>query len=578
LEKDLFLMGKIIGIVFFGAFAAMGIGFFIAGATPMISGWWSAKSWEPVQAELLEHKLTSSHSDDSTTYKATARYRYDFFGQVYVSDRVGFAGGSDNIGSYHQDMNRQLGRVSGGSQALNIWVNPNEPSEAVIDRDMRWGLFAFKSLFLFLFGGTGLGGLYAMYRFRNLGEVRADADPARPWTQYNEWNRDTIMSNAKLGNTAMLVFALIWNLISWPTMFAIIEPVSKGELLPLVALLFPIVGTYLAWLWYKGNKAYKLTGPMPLKLDPYPASIGGQFGGLISLNSSDLNQVSDVQKNAKIKVEHVHTYTRGSGDNRKTYHDVIYEQSMVPSVVRVDGGLEIRFCFDLGDDHRVSDPPLDSPRKTWKVRLHAVANNGTTIEREYEDIPVFATSQTSSINDAQAYAATSHATAEASQELVQTVLEVQADTRGHRLNFPAYNSWSMLIFAAMGLIFVVIGLAIPSLVFNIVFPLLGGPLALAGVYTFARSLDVRVGAEGITSTRSLFGYAFKPKFLPSYSFKHFEKKKSSSSTSGNKTTDYYQVFAHGDDGTKILVAEALEGRAQADAAIEKLSSLQDYSN
>jgi len=128
------------------------------------------------------------------------------------------------------------------------------------------------------------------------------------------------------------------------------------------------------------------------------------------------------------------------------------------------------------------------------------------------------------------------------------------------------------------MIFVVIGLAIPSLVFNIVFPLLGGPLALAGVYTFARSLDVRVGAEGITSTRSVFGYAFKPKFLPSYSFKKFEKEKSSSSTSGNKTTDYYQVFAHSDDGTKVLVAEALEGAEQADAAIKKLRSLQGFSN
>ncbi len=571
-------MGKLIGILFFGVFAAAGIGFFLYGATPMISGWWSAKSWEPAQAELLEYDLKSSHSDDTTTYKVTARYRYDYFGQSYVGDRVGFAGGSDNIGSYHHDLNRTLSRVRGGSQALNIWVNPNEPSEAVIDRDMRWGLLAFKSLFLFLFGGIGLGGLYAMYRFRNLGEVRADADPDRPWTMYDEWNSDTILSNAKLGNTAMLVFALIWNLISWPTMFAIIEPVSKGDYLPLVALLFPIAGTYLAWLWYKGRRAYKLTGPMPLTLDPYPASIGGQFGAIIRLNSNDLSQLSDLHKNAKIKVENVHTYQRGSGDSRKTYHDVIYEQSMVPSVVRVDGGLELRFCFDLGDEHQVSDPPLDSSRKTWKVRLTANANDGTAIEREYQDIPVFVTNQKSSINDAQAYAATSHATAQASQELVQTILEVQPDTRGHRLNFPAYKSKSMLLFAAVGLVFVAIGLAIPDVVFNIVFPLLGGPLAIAGVYTFARSLDVRIGAEGITSTRSVFGYAFKPKFLPSYAFEKFEKKKSSSSTTGNKTTDYYQIFAHSTDGSKVLVAEALEGLEQADAAVEKLSSLQVFSD
>ena len=69
-------MSKLIGILFFGVFAAVGIGFFLFSATPMISGWLSAKSWESVQAELLEHDLKLSHSDDSTTYRATARYRY----------------------------------------------------------------------------------------------------------------------------------------------------------------------------------------------------------------------------------------------------------------------------------------------------------------------------------------------------------------------------------------------------------------------------------------------------------------------------------------------------------------------
>jgi len=417
-------MGRLIGVLFCGVFAVAGIGLFISGAVPMISGWWGAKSWEPVQAELLQHDLEVSHGDDTTTYKATARFRYDYLGQSYVSERVGFAGGSDNIGSYHQDMNRDLSRARNGSQPLQVWVNPASPNEAVIDRGMRWGLLMFKSLFLFLFGGIGLGGLYAMYRFRNLGEVRADADPQRPWTMYDEWASDTIKSNAKLGNTVMLIFALIWNVISWPIMFVIIEPVSKGDYLPLAALLFPIVGIFLAWLWYKGHKAFKLTGPMPLTLNPYPASIGGQFGGIISLSSRDLSQLSNLHRSAKVTIEYVHTYSSGRGENRKTRHNVLYEQSMVPSVVRVDGGLELRFCFDLGEEHRVSDPPLDSPRKTWKVRLIASANDGTSIEREYQDIPVFATSQKSSINDAQAFAATSRATVEASEELVQTILDV----------------------------------------------------------------------------------------------------------------------------------------------------------
>ena len=37
-----------------------------------------------------------------------------------------------------------------------VWVNPDAPGESIIDRDIRWGLVGFKSIFLFVFGGVGL--------------------------------------------------------------------------------------------------------------------------------------------------------------------------------------------------------------------------------------------------------------------------------------------------------------------------------------------------------------------------------------------------------------------------------------
>jgi hypothetical protein len=111
------------------------------------------------------------------------------------------------------------------------------------------------------------------------------------------------------------------------------------------------------------------------------------------------------------------------------------------------------------------------------------------------------------------------------------------------------------------------------LIFNIFFTLIGAICSLAGVYAFANSLKIRIGAEGISAQRSLLGFQFKPQFVPSYSFKNFEKIVTSSSTTGNKTTTYYKIVAHGNEGEKAIAAEGLAGSQLADAAIDKLRSL-----
>ena len=562
-------MGKIIGVLFCGVFAALGIGFFIVGAIPMISGWVEAKSWQQVPADLISYKLKTNYGDDSETYKITASYSYQYLGQRHTSSKVSFSSGSDNIGSYHQDMNARLAAVERGSNFLRVWVNPKMPSEAVIDRDMRWGLLLFKSLFLFIFGGVGLGGLYLMYRFRNAGEVLPNADPDRPWTNFAEWNNATILSNAKTGTLTLLWFAIFWNVISFPMSFLIVEPLSEGNYLVLLVLLFPLAGVYLAWLWYKSYRSFKRVGLTPLTLDPYPASIGGQIGGVISV-ATYLSGLSD---SAKITIRNIRSYETGSGKNRRTSEKILYEKTMVPSIEHTAQGMEIRFCFDLDDDLPVSEPPLELPRKTWQINFTATSGDGVEIDRNYNDVPVFATSKASSINDVQAYAITSRATLDAHKKLVESVLDLQPAERGYRLFFPAYQHKSMLVFVVAGLIFFGVGIAVPHIVFNIAFPFIGGLFTLVGVYAFANSLEVRIGAEGITSKRSLFGYQFKPKFVPSYSLKSFEKKVSSSSTSDKKTVTYYRIIAKGSEGEKAVVAKDLVGIQEADAAIEKLRSL-----
>ena len=96
---------------------------------------------------------------------------------------------------------------------------------------------------------------------------------------------------------------------------------------------------------------------------------------------------------------------------------------------------------------------------------------------------------------------------------------------------------------------------------------------LAGLSWFGGSLSVRLGPEGITANRAVFGVPLQPQFVPSYSFKEFKPRESHSTSSGNRTTQYYSLIAHGRQGEKAIVAKNLNGLEEVDAAIDRLQQI-----
>ena len=64
--------------------------------------------------------------------------------------------------------------------------------------------------------------------------------------------------------------------------------------------------------------------------------------------------------------------------------------------------------------------------------------------------------------------------------------------------------------------------------------------------------------------RFLFGYPLKTRRLARTEFTHFDIDSSSSTTSGNKTTVYYQVYAKGRSDESLPVGERLTSRAEAE--------------
>ncbi|MGB0514336.1 MAG: DUF3592 domain-containing protein, partial [Wenzhouxiangellaceae bacterium] len=159
IEKRPGMLGRMLGVLFAVVFVAAFL------VMPLILGgfafnsvfkWWDARDWQPVPATVLEANLDVSQGTDSSTYRVEARYRYRFNDRILESDRVDFHSGADNIGDYHRQMYRRLNAARQSGEPVTAWVDPDDPSSAVLRRELRWGLLGFMMLFPLIFGGVAV--------------------------------------------------------------------------------------------------------------------------------------------------------------------------------------------------------------------------------------------------------------------------------------------------------------------------------------------------------------------------------------------------------------------------------------
>jgi hypothetical protein len=90
-----------------------------------------ARTWDSVPATVVSSKVKSHKGDDSTTYSVYIAYRYEAGSEEYLGDRYHFMGGSSSGYEGKAEVVRQYPK----GRTFNIYVNPADPSESVINRD-----------------------------------------------------------------------------------------------------------------------------------------------------------------------------------------------------------------------------------------------------------------------------------------------------------------------------------------------------------------------------------------------------------------------------------------------------------
>ena len=422
MRRLLIIPGLLFGLLFGAG------GYFILAETalPMWQDWQRMQEWRPTNARLL----SISAADTETR----ASYSYDFAGGSYQGNRVGVSAFKDNIGSYHQDMQAYLQRIQVSDAFLAIWVNPANPVEAVIDRNMRWGLFALTGAFCSVFLLIGFGVIYASLRSSSTITARRGpsfwkmrstwqqakkdgtteleflefcqqhyADPRVPeaatadnvsiteWQSRKGWESPRIKSDAGRGVWLFWLFALVWNAISTPLVFILPGELQSENYAALFGLLFPLVGLFLLYRAIKVTLEFRYFGRVVYSMDPFPGGIGGHVGGYIQVNNLDYRRAREARA-LSVKLECVNSYVSGSGKNRSRRESIKWAQQGQPKIENAIEGVNLSFRFDVPEGLPQADVEQSGAYHFWRLSINADIP-GIDLDRSY-NIPVFASGET----------------------------------------------------------------------------------------------------------------------------------------------------------------------------------------
>ena len=564
------MKGRIVGSLFALPFFGVGVWMLWSVSNTIYSAW-EMQHWAQVEARLITAGYETHSGDDSDTHQAYARYSYSYDGGLYTGDRVTIAGGADNIGDYQTDMGRALSARFAQGQSVTIWVNPEDPLQSIIDPSIRWGLIGFKSIFLFVFGGVGLGLLVFLWRAPKDKDATLPQYKEAPWLLNHDWQTPTIRSSSKAAMWGAWAFAAIWNLISSVTPFMAYQEVTeKQNYLALIALLFPLVGIGLLTWAVRRTLEWRRFGPAPVTLDPFPGSIGGHVGGTI-----DLNLPYDSAARFQLTLTSLHSYISGSGKDRSRRETAEWQDEVVAHAGPGGKGTRLTFRFDVPTGLEETDALQEGDAYyLWRMNLSA-SLPGADLDRDY-DIPVYATAKSSRHLASLAVERGRDAQNEVSDARVRDIIQVRQGVMGRSMFYPMgrhllSNLFGMIFgaaFAGAGYFLIV---QEGATIFGSIFGGVGALVALTAFYMMSNSLEVSQDGTSIRTVRRWLGFPISRKSMLRGNFVRFEKKKSMKTQSGGKHTIYYAIHLIDNGGNTMVVGDGFKGESEAKAAIRLIA-------
>ena len=351
-------------------------------------------AWPEVPAIILsaESSPSSSHSGRSPTSQTRATYRYVVDGRTCTGHRVAIHDQGDNLGEFQARVYGELRQHQLSGEPFRCFVNPQDPGDSVLYRQVRWELLGFYLLFMLLFGGAGFGILIgAQVGRRRQQQARAaqSARPQEPWLWNPAWSGGVIRANERVAMWAILIFAVVWNLISSPIGWMALQDRHRQHMgAMLVALIFPAIGMGLAiWAARLVWRQVKY-GTSVFRMSALPGVIGGSLRGMVEVPAHI--QPAD---GFRVALRCVNRIVTGGSDNSSTREDVLWEDIRLQAHEVQDGNPAhalLPILFTVPRTGRPTDNCRSDNQIIWRLEVTAATDGGPRYCSSF-DVPMFVT-------------------------------------------------------------------------------------------------------------------------------------------------------------------------------------------
>ncbi len=540
------------------------------------SKWWNARGWEEVPCSIESAELKSSSDGDGTTYRATASYRYQYDGRTYHGDRVSLASGGDNIGDFQQNAHREISQYAGTNpeRRFRCFVNPAEPSEAVLYREFRWQLQAFMAVFALTFPAVGaglvFGGLFGVTTSRKQAARRALA-PDQPWTWTTGGATGVIPETPPAGTKAVFLYTLWSACVIAPLLVSTAHTGAfQTEPTAWLLVIFVLLWCIPAWLCIRRLRHRAAVGSARFEPQELPVSPGCLMDGAIVLEKP-----LPLRGTAMVTLECEKRITRKSGDGTSTATEKIWShQEQVPSdsVTRDLTGFRLPVRFHLPADAPQSGDSVEDPatRHVWKLSLQVP---GTSIHTGFE-IPVFRTAKSPAVVAAAAPSIADDTAADLPSLLAARRIVAEFDAQGKPvvITCPPGRHRSLIVFLIIfdliwtgAAVFLILQDA--PLIFRVIWPLSSTVIWLLVFWCILHKRTVTFSPTGL-EVRNQIG--------PVISTELFEKSQitgfSHDTNMSSNNTTFYRVRLESVLGKKKTLVDGITESTTAAALARRLDS------
>ncbi len=137
---------RLVSAVFGAIFLAVGCGIITYGVLNYVKCYQAAETWVSVPCEIVSAKIDTNHSrKGGTSYSLEITFRYTYQGETFSSDEI-FLQPRSSFKS-HSNAKQELHRLR---KFKNCWVDPEEPSEAALEKPEA--AFSFEKIIFPVFG------------------------------------------------------------------------------------------------------------------------------------------------------------------------------------------------------------------------------------------------------------------------------------------------------------------------------------------------------------------------------------------------------------------------------------------